>query len=212
MIEQLFQTDWIAFFITGLGTLFLIGEMLVNMRGVFALLGIGFISVYFAVYQDTSTLLLMLIMYFVGILLIVIDGKVVNDGTLAIIGVVTMLAAVALAADTVASGLYAVIGVLLGGGGALFFPKVFKSRNLWSKITLKDRLTTEDGYSTMNQEYIKLVGERGITLTDLRPIGTIEINGREYSAISNGQWINRGKTVKVVQVDGTRILVTLIED
>lgn len=212
MIEQLFQTDWIAFFITGLGTLFLIGEMLVNMRGVFALLGIGFISVYFAVYQDTSSLLLMLIMYFVGILLIVIDGKVVNDGTLAIIGVVTMLAAVALAADTVASGLYAVIGVLLGGGGALFFPKVFKSRNLWSKITLKDRLTTEDGYSTMNQEYIKLVGERGITLTDLRPIGTIEINGREYSAISNGQWINRGKTVKVVQVDGTRILVTLIED
>src|SRR5690625_1161100 len=178
------------------------------MRGVFALLGIGFISVYFTIYQNTNSLLLMLIIYFIGLLLIIIDGMIINDGTLAILGVVSMLTSVALAADNFASGLYAVIGVLIGGGSAFTFPKVFPSRDLWSKITLRDRLTEEDGYSTMNQEYAELVGKTGKTLTDLRPIGTIEIDGQEYSAISNAQWIYKGSLVKVIKVDGTRILVS----
>jgi len=210
-MEQFLQYEWVAFLITGLGTLFLIGEVLVNMRGVFALLGIGFISVYFTVYQDTNSLILMLIIYFIGLLLIVIDGKLINDGTLAILGVVSMLASVALAADNLSSALYAVIGVLIGGGSAFIFPKVFKSRNLWSKITLRDRLTEEDGYSTMNKDYKALIGKTGETLTTLRPIGTIEIDGREYSAISNAQWIDKGSTVEVIKVDGTRILVKLTE-
>lgn len=207
-MEQFLQYEWVALLITGLGTLFLIGEVLVNMRGIFAVLGIGFISIYFAVYQDTHSLLLMLIIYFIGLLLIVIDGKFVNDGTLAILGLASMLTAVALAAENFSSGLYAVIGVLFGGACALFFPKVFPSRNLWSKITLKDRLTEEDGYSTMNKEYVKLIGKKGKTITDLRPIGTIQIEGREYSAISNAQWIDKNTTVKVIKVDGTRILVS----
>src|SRR5699024_6553684 len=210
-MEQFLQYEWVAFLITGLGTLFLIGEVLVNMRGVFALLGIGFISVYFTVYQDTNSLILMLIIYFIGLLLIVIDGKLINDGTLAILGVVSMLASVALAADNLSSALYAVIGVLIGGGSAFIFPKVFKSRNLWSKITLRDRLTEEDGYSTMNKDYKALIGKTGETLTTLRQIGTIEIDGREYSAISNAQWIDKGSTVEVIKVDGTRILVKLTE-
>jgi len=207
-LEQFLQYEWVALLITGLGTLFLIGEVLVNMRGVFALLGIGFISVYFTIYQNTNSLLLMLIIYFIGLLLIIIDGKLINDGTLAILGVASMLTSVALAADNFASGLYAVIGVLIGGGSAFTFPKVFPSRDLWSKITLRDRLTEEDGYSTMNQEYAELVGKTGKTLTDLRPIGTIEIDGQEYSAISNAQWIYKGSLVKVIKVDGTRILVS----
>lgn len=211
-MEQLFQYEWIAFLITGLGTLFLIGEVLVNMRGIFAILGIGFMSVYFAVYQETNSLLLMFIIYFVGLLLIVIDGKLINDGTLAIIGVASMITSVALAADTMASGLYAIIGVLIGGASAFLFPKVFPSRNLWNKITLRYRLTDEDGYSSMNKDYVNLIGKRGQSLTDLRPIGTIEIEGREYSAITNAQWIHKGSTVEVIKVDGTRILVTLTED
>jgi|SRR5690625_945384 len=211
-MEQLLQYEWIAFLITGLGTLFLIGEILVNMRGIFAIIGIGFMSVYFAVYQETNSLLLMLIIYFIGLLLIIIDGKLINDGTLAILGVASMLTSVALAADNLSSGLYAVIGVLLGGACAFFFPKVFPSRNLWNKITLRDRLTEEDGYSTMNREYIHLIGKTGKTLTDLRPIGTIEIEGKEYSAISNAQWIHKGSLVKVMKVDGTRILVSLINE
>src|SRR5690606_10131396 len=204
---EIFSQEWIALVITGLGTLFLLGEVLVNMRGIFALLGIGFITVYFSVYLETDSLILMLIIYFIGILLIIIDGKVLNDGTLAVIGTASMLASVALPAPNFAAGLYAVLGVLLGAGGSLFFLKVFKRRDMWNKITLKDQLTSEAGYNSINKEYRTLLNQEGITLNDMRPVGTIRIGSRDYSAVSNGQWIPKGTEIMVMQVDGTKILV-----
>lgn len=204
---EIFSQEWIALVITGLGTLFLLGEVLVNMRGIFALLGIGFITVYFSVYLETNSLILMLAIYFIGILLIIIDGKVLNDGTLATIGAASMLAAVALPAPSFAAGLYAVLGVLLGGGFSLFFLKVFKRREMWNKITLKDQLTSEAGYNSLNEEYLTLMNQEGITLNDMRPVGTIRIGTKDYSAVSNGQWIPKGTEIMIIQVDGTKILV-----
>lgn len=206
----IFDYTWIGFVITLLGTLFLIGEVLVNMRGLFALLGIGFITVYFAVYADTNAVILMILIYFIGLVLIVIDGKIVNDGTLATIGIVAMLAAVGVAAPDLNAALFAIIGVLLGAGCSLFFLKVFKRREVWTKIALKDQLTAEAGYSSMNQEYKMLVNVEGVTLNDLRPVGTVRLNGKDYSAISDGKWIAKGSKVRVVEVDGTKILVEKI--
>ncbi|WP_087971690.1 NfeD family protein [Oceanobacillus rekensis] len=204
---EIFELQWIGFVITFLGTLFLIGEVLVNIRGFFALLGIGFITVYFAAYVPSGSVILMLIIYFVGLLLIIIDGKIVNDGTLATLGLASMLTAVALAAPDFTSGLYAVLGVLLGSGASFLFLKVFKKREMWTKLALKDQLTKEAGYNSMNMDYELLVGQEGITLNDLRPVGTIKIKNKDYSAVSDGQWLEKGSKVKVVQVDGTKILV-----
>ena len=207
---DIFSSDWIGLVITGLGTLFLIGEILVNMRGLFGILGIGFMVVYFSAYLDSGTFVIMLIIYFAGLLLIVIDGKLLNDGTLATLGIASMLTSVAIAAPNLYAGLYAIIGVLFGAGGSFFFLKVFKQRNMWGKLALTDRLTKEAGYSSMNKEYESLVGQEGITLNVLRPVGTIRINNKDYSAVSNAQWIEKGTLIKVVQVDGTKILVKKI--
>lgn len=203
----IFDYEWIGFVITFLGTLFLIGEVLVNMRGLFALLGIGFITVYFGAYAGTESVILMIIIYFVGLVLIIIDGKIVNDGTLATIGIVTMLTAVGIAAPNISSAIFAIIGVLLGVGCSFFFLKVFKRRDMWTKIALKDQLTKEAGYNSMNMEYEALVEKAGITLNDLRPVGTVRINGKDYSAISDGKWIKKDSEVRVVKVDGTKIQV-----
>lgn len=203
----LFDYEWLGLVITFFGTLFLIGEVLVNMRGLFALLGIGFISVYFGAYAGTESVILMIIIYFVGLVLIVVDGKIVNDGTLATIGLVTMLVSVGVAAPNLTSALFAIIGVIVGAACSFFFLKVFKRREMWTKIALKDQLSKEAGYNSMNMEYEKLVGEEGITLTDLRPVGTIKINGKNYSAQSDGKWIKKDMKVKVVIVDGTKIQV-----
>lgn len=207
-MEAIMSSDWIGLIFIGLGTLFLLGEILVNMRGIFAVLGIIFTVYYFYTFlTEPSTIVIMLIIYFVGLLLIFIDGKLINDGTLATLGLAGMILSVALTAPNFFAGLYAVIGVILGGALSFTFLKVFKRRNMWSKIALKDRLTKEAGYSSLNEEYVQLVGKKGTTLTDLRPVGTIEIDGKDYSAISNAQWIKKGTVVQVTEVDGTRILV-----
>ncbi|MDC3415535.1 NfeD family protein [Aquibacillus salsiterrae] len=208
---MLLAADWLSFVIVGFGTLFLIGELFVNMKGFFGLLGIAFISVYFLSYLDPSMFFMMILLYFLGILFIVIDGKLLNDGTLATIGALCMIVSVGITAPSWVSGTYAVIGVLIGGITSLVFLKVFPKRRMWTKLALLDRLTKEAGYSTMNQTYEALTNKIGIAVTDMHPVGTITIDGTDYSAISGGQWIPKNSTVIVKQVDGTKILVSKVE-
>ena len=203
--------DWMSMVIVGFATLFLIGEILVNARGLFALLGIGFITIYFSSFLDTGMFFIMILLYIIGILFIVVDGKLLYDGTLSVIGLAMMILSVALAAPGWVAGLYAAIGIFLGGMMSFTFLKVFKKRNMWQKITLFDKLTEEAGYSSINQEYKELVGKIGITLTDMRPIGTVRIDDKDYSALTQGKWLVKNTKVVVEQVDGTKIQVKEID-
>lgn len=210
---ELVQYEWFTLLLVGIGTMFLIGEILVNMRGLFALLGIFSISLYFYFYlTDFMTVVIMFIIYIVGLLLVLIDGKFIGDGTLGIIGIIAMIVSVALTAPNITAGLYAVVGLIIGIFISFSFLKFLPRRNVWSKLMLKDRLTEEEGYSTLNEEYVKLVGKRGETITDLRPVGNVRIEGKEYSCISEGQWIEKGTEVIVQEVDGTKILVKKLVD
>ncbi|GGM31427.1 hypothetical protein GCM10011351_16980 [Paraliobacillus quinghaiensis] len=204
---SLISNDWMSFIMVGFGTLFLIGELLINMRGIFAILGFGFITVYFLTFLDPGMFFVMIIIYSIGLLLIILDGKLINDGTFATIGVVLMIVSVGLSSPNWSAGLYAIIGVFIGGSSSFFFLKVFKGRKMWNKLALLDKLTTDKGYSSMNHTYTDLVGKDGVTLTDMRPVGTVRIENIDYSAVSNGQWIMKGEPIVVKQVDGTRILV-----
>src|SRR5690625_1847354 len=210
--ELITELSWMGFIIVGLGTMFLIGELLVNMRGVFAIFGVIFITVYFYAYlNEPASFMVLLAIYFIGLILILIDGKLLNDGTLAVLGLVAMVLVVVIAAPDIYTGIYAVIGVIVGIAISFSFLKVFKRREMWGKIALKDRLTKEEGYSSINKEYEQLVNKTGVTITDLRPIGTIRVQNKDYSAISDAQWIQKGTNVQIIEVDGTRILVKEID-
>lgn len=212
MMTVLFQYDWFALLIVGFATMFLVGELIVNMRGLFALIGIVLISSYFYYYLgDLTSIILMAIVYFFGLLFIFIDGKILNDGTLAILGAFGMIIAVGLTAPTFTAGLYAVIGIVLGIPASLIFIKFLPKRKMWQKIALKDRLTKEAGYSSINEEYGQLLNKKGVTMTDLRPVGKITIDDKEYSAQSEALWIHKGTEVVVVAVDGTKIVVRPVE-
>lgn len=79
-------------------------------------------------------------------------------------------------------------------------------------MALNDQMTSEMGYNSMNETYQKLLGKTGTARTDMRPSGTIEIEGEDYSAVSNGQWIYKDQPVTVASVDGTKIMVKKVHD
>src|SRR5699024_12856921 len=90
------------------------------------------------------------------------SGKLINDGTLATLGFAGMILSIVITAANLYAGLYAIIGLIIGAGASFIFLKIFKPRNMWGKIALKDRLTDEAGYSTVNQEHLGLVGKKGM--------------------------------------------------
>jgi membrane-bound ClpP family serine protease len=85
--------------------------------------------------------------------------------------------------------------------------KVFdKKLILFNKIVLFDSARKEDGYVS-NINRTDLLDKEGIALTILRPAGTVIINSERIDAVSEGGFINQNAKVKVIKVEGARIVV-----
>lgn len=206
------MNPFVGFLVVLLSTMFLVGELLVKVKGLFALIGIGLMSLFFSYHLNEMSMIWMVGLYIGGILLIVLDGKVLNDGTASVIGILLMILAVAVPSPGILYGLLAGTGVLFGIGFSFLFLKVFPKRDVWGKVTLKDRLTSEMGYNSLNDSYRELIGKQAVTLTPFKPTGTIEVDDREYSATTSGRWLDMGTEVEITAVDGTKITVSPIRD
>lgn len=65
----------------------------------------------------------------------------------------------------------------------------------------------ESGYTSVSQEVLAMVGKVGVTLTDLRPSGYIEVNGKQYDAEAREGFIPKGKEVVVDSVRSINLIV-----
>jgi membrane-bound serine protease (ClpP class) len=57
-----------------------------------------------------------------------------------------------------------------------------------------------------------LVGASGVALTNLRPSGVALIGGERIDVVADGEYIEKDRKVRVVQVEGSRIVVEPIDD
>ncbi|MDQ0351033.1 membrane-bound ClpP family serine protease [Alkalibacillus filiformis] len=198
-----------VFVITGVAMFFFFAEILIRLRGLGALIGVITIGLYFSSFLSTADLILVGLGFALGLALIIADGKFVNDGILGVIGFLVVLFSVAFAAPDGIYATYSIAGVILGALSSLILIRIdaLPKRAMWGKLALKEQLTSEKGYNSLNESYKELVGKTGVTESILRPTGTVKIDEQRYSAVSNGQYIEPGQHVKVVAVDGTKILV-----
>jgi len=52
-----------------------------------------------------------------------------------------------------------------------------------------------------------LVGHAGVAETALRPTGKALVDGRRYDVVSEGDFVEQGAAIEVVEVTGARIVV-----
>ncbi|UTR09392.1 nodulation protein NfeD [Evansella sp. LMS18] len=196
-----------GFFVVFIGTLFIFAELFVRAKGLFGVIGIVIMAIYFSYHLSAADSLWVVLLYLVGLGLIIFDGKVTTDGTIALLGLLLMVLGLALPAPGVIYGILVAMALILAAPASYLFTKVFPSRNMWAKMTLADKLTSDLGYNSMNETYKDLIGKTGVTKTPFRPTGTVELEGKLYSATADNQWVQADQKVKVISVDGTRIVV-----
>ncbi len=78
-------------------------------------------------------------------------------------------------------------------------------------LILTDSQEHEDGYIAQFQDQSPLLGLTGTTLTPIHPSGTMEIRDKRYDVVSEGEFIDKHATVKVIDVEGVRIVVRQID-
>lgn len=104
-------------------------------------------------------------------------------------------------------GISIIIAILVAIIGMIIMVKVLGKRmKLFKKIILSDSTSTDKGYVS-NVNRLELVGKTGITMTPLRPAGTMTINDERLDVVSEGGYIDKGIKVKIIKVEGSRIVV-----
>lgn len=104
-------------------------------------------------------------------------------------------------------------GYVVAGAGLVILPASFilgfrvMKKTPFGKRTLLEAPGSDSiqrGFVT-NKE--ALAGKTGVALTDLRPAGAAEIAGLRTDVVSSTEFIRKGTPIKVVQVEGSRIVV-----
>lgn len=101
---------------------------------------------------------------------------------------------------------------ILAGGTVLslvlfyFIGRRLPKSSLLAKVMLKDQSTKEKGYSSQSDKS-KYLHQHGRTITILRPSGTVRIGRERVDAVSAGSFIERDVEVRVVEVEGSRVVV-----
>lgn len=145
--------------------------------------------------------------FLAGVLMIIVEILLPTVGLLAGLGVAAMLYSIVLALGG-DIGALAALGIALIISVATFMLIVSRlpSSKLWNKMVLRTSSREEAGYVSAAQQS-ELVGKTGEVLTELRPSGTVRIDGRPVDVISEGAFIQKGAQVVVLSVNGSRIVV-----
>ncbi len=84
-----------------------------------------------------------------------------------------------------------------------------KNSGMLDELVLDERQQNRDGYTSVIDKS-KFLGAIGVCVTDLRPAGTITVDGEPLDVVTEGGFVKAGNKVKVINVDGSRVLVRQI--
>ena len=90
---------------------------------------------------------------------------------------------------------------------AKFLPKT----NMFNKLILADEEKAEQGFVSYPSEK-ELLGAEGIALTTLRPAGSAEFNGKRVDVVADWEYIEKGKKIKVLRVEGIKVVVKEVKE
>ena len=147
------------------------------------------------------------ILFALGIGLILLEFFV-PGGIAGAIGFITIIASFFIASDNVVHmGISLLIAMSASVLLSILMIRVFGKRmKLFKRIILTDSTSTENGYVS-NKNRLELIGVEGITVTALRPSGTVLIEDERIDVVSEGGFIAKDRRVRVIKTEGSRIVV-----
>lgn len=148
------------------------------------------------------------LVFIAGVALLVLEIFIPGFGISGILGIICLIASFFL---VLGGGAEAIRWLLLSLGlailGVYFLSKYIPNTGLYNRIILKEgSAKTHD--IPEETVYHELLGKVGITATQMRPAGKVKISGKQYDALTLGEFLDVGTTVVVTKVQGSQIYVT----
>ena len=143
-------------------------------------------------------------LYVIGMALAIAE-VFLPGAVMGLIGLVCVLASIYLAfqQESIALG-WSLVGITIAAIPVLVI--------LWVKVlnrvfAIKQ---TQEGYTSAQVELKALVGQEGVALTQLRPSGMARFADEKVDVVSEGEVIERGSRVRVIEVESNRVVVRAV--
>ena len=150
----------------------------------------------------------LVIILFVAAMLVIIAEFFVPGGLLGLFGISLLIGsawkAYMLWPDHL---LFIIMGELLGSCMTVFLGMYLMSHSKIAHPLMMSEAQSPDEGWTAPREDPDLVGQTGEVYSALRPAGNIIVDGRRIDAVSSGSFIDKGATVRVIEVEGHRVVV-----
>lgn len=76
-------------------------------------------------------------------------------------------------------------------------------------LVLGERQKNKNGYTSCKDKS-ELLGAIAVCSTDLRPAGTVTVEGEPVDVVTEGDFVTKGDIVKIISTEGSRVVVRRI--
>ena len=150
------------------------------------------------------------ICFIIGVVLMVLEAFMPGFGIAGISGIVVEVIAVTLTwmshGPVAALGMLLIILSVMAIAISMSLRSATNGRLSKSRLILRETESNEAGYrSTQDMEVF--LGREGKATSVLRPTGIADFDGVRLNVVSEGEFIAMGTEVRIVRIEGSRILV-----
>ena len=148
-------------------------------------------------------------LFFLGIGAVILEFFIPSAGIIGALGVGSLIGSVVITYQTFGEvpGLVMLLTVLILTPALIIFYFRRFPRSFFGKRIILGGDPRKDLSLDGPDLHRDLLGQQGVVFSPLRPAGIITVNDRQYSVVTSGEFIPKGETVNIIQVEGNRILV-----
>lgn len=155
------------------------------------------------------------LLFFMGMIFIAIEIFIPGFGIFGIAGICSIITSFFLILggfdDLGKSLMWLAVSIACASVLCIFILKRLPSSRLWNRFVLQNTASKQEGFSTGN-DYEKFLGQKGTVVTQLRPGGTAEFDGKRFDVLTYGEFVESGTKVVVVKVEGNKLFVKVLEE
>ncbi len=90
--------------------------------------------------------------------------------------------------------------------------RIFPKTKFGKTVTLTPPLRQQGDAIPDTEELKSLIGKIGVVLSPLRPVGMCDFSGRRIECVAETGYIEKGKEIRVIRVQGTQLTVRMNEE
>lgn len=208
-IAGLVTNPYVSPILLTIGFVGIITEILTPGFGLPGTVGIVSLVLYFGGHIIAGLAGLEAIIFFLlGIVLLIIEAFMPGFGLLGIMGIFGIIASIVAASTNIQQAIISIaISFIASIIILVLIYKYVTKIKFFDRIVLTAKQEKDSGYKVADKSLDEIVGNIGKTVTPLRPSGIILVDNIRVDAITEGEFIESDKKVKIIKTEGLKVIV-----